>query len=247
VWRRAVQDASFYSTESHTVYQADPIPALGPAHARNLIQSSSKRIADLATCGGPTDSLLGRLYARPSLRELVRVCAGLPRLHLSACPFNAAYYNAYAPGDGLGWHFDRSAFGVCVVLQSPGAGGRFEFHHNTRDAAAGTEAGAGAGASDAKSEAEFRRVEAIVSWADRRGVVAVEGTGPGSLVVFAGRESLHRVSPVTAAPPRINAILTYEALPGQRPGPYSLARFFGRTADGICIRPPAAGAAPAAE
>ncbi len=230
-----MQDASFYSTESHTVYQADPIPALGPAHARNLIQSSSKRIADLATCGGPTDSLLGRLYARPSLRELVRACTGLPHLHLSACPFNAAYYNAYAPGDGLGWHFDRSAFGVCVVLQSPGAGGRFEFHHSTRSAAAGSEAEAGSGVSEARLEAEFRRVEAIVSGTDRRGVVAVEGTGPGSLVVFAGRESLHRVSPVTTAPPRVNAILTYEALPGQRPGPYSLARFFGRNPDGTRI------------
>ena len=28
-------------------------------------------------------------------------------LYLSDCPFNAAYYNMYREGDGLGWHFDK--------------------------------------------------------------------------------------------------------------------------------------------
>ena len=219
-----MQGDSFYSTEAHTIYQDDPIAALGPSHARNILQRSSKRIADLAACGGAT-SHLGAVYSRRSLRELLRSCAGLPALYPSACPYNAAYYNSYGVGDGLGWHFDRSAFGVCIVLQSPGAGGRFEFHHGTR-------APDGVG-----RDAEYRRVEAIARGADRRGVVAVEGVGPGSLVVFAGRDSLHRVSPVTAGPARINAILTYEAHPDQRLGAYTLAKFFGRAPDGSRLAP----------
>jgi len=35
------------------------------------------------------------------------------QLFPSACPYNAAYYNMYSKGDGLGWHFDKGEFG-CV-------------------------------------------------------------------------------------------------------------------------------------
>ena len=58
----------------------------------------------------------------------------------------------------------------------------------------------------------------------------VTGVAAGSLVFFAGRLSLHRVSPVRGPRPRINAILTYEKEPGQLANPYSLHKFFGRTA-----------------
>jgi hypothetical protein len=220
------QGDSFYSTDEHTVYQDIPDPVLGPFHARNLMQRSSKRIADLAACGGAASSSLGAIYGRRSLRELVRACAGLPELHLSACPFNAAYYNAYNVGDGLGWHFDRSAFGVCIVLQAPGAGGEFDFHIGTRHASS---------AGDKSEDAQYRLVEAIVNGKEHRGVVTVEGVKPGSLVVFAGQNSLHRVSTVTAGPARVNAILTYETQPNQRPGAYTLAKFFGRNSDGSRI------------
>lgn len=38
-------------------------------------------------------------------------------LYKSACEYNAAYYNIFHKGDGLGWHFDRSDFGVALELQ----------------------------------------------------------------------------------------------------------------------------------
>ena len=58
----------------------------------------------------------------------------------------------------------------------------------------------------------------------------VEGLAAGSLLFFAGRLSLHRVSPVVGPTPRVNAILTYEKRPGAMANPYSLEKFFGRTA-----------------
>ena len=42
-------------------------------------------------------------------------------------------YNGYYDGHGLGWHFDRSEFGVNLVLAEPTEGGTFDYHRNTRD------------------------------------------------------------------------------------------------------------------
>ena len=201
---------------------------------------------------------------------------------------SAAFYNLYEEGDGLGWHFDKGAFGVNLILQNPEKGGAFEYHPNTR--------------SDDDPWA-FERVEKILS-GSTDGVEAAGDVRAGSLIIFAGRQSLHRVSPVEvsspvclrsshsgsgrpsiivpasewcpsrdtchvlpaarsrnqghhepllAAPPspppflalgagrcpdadsgvqgctpRINAILHFEPMPGQKLGAYSLKRFFGR-------------------
>ena len=75
-------------------------------------------------------------------------------------------------------------------------------------------------------------------------ITRVDNLGPGSLVIFAGIESLHRVTPVTETVrqgksksprtervERINAILTYESQPGKRMNKYGLKKFFGRNVD----------------
>ena len=78
-------------------------------------------------------------------------------------------------------------------------------------AAAEPQIGAGGGAASAASYA--------ASAAER-----VAGVAAGSLVFFAGRLSLHRVSPVQGPRPRINAILTYEKEPGQLANPCARLR-----------------------
>lgn len=53
---------------------------------------------------------------------------------------------------------------------------------------------------------------------------------PGSLVVFSGRYSLHRVTPVLPGPnPRVNAIFTFEKEAGATLNEYTLWKFFGRS------------------
>ena len=101
-----------------------------------------------------------------------------------------------------------------LVLQSPGTGGAFEFHHNTR-----TE-------DDLYS---FDKVKEILKGGTAHAEVDVaDYLHGGSLVIFSGRLSMHRVAPVTGKPSRINAILTYEKAPGQKPHAYTLHKFFGR-------------------
>ena len=129
---------AFASSDEHTVYQEEADPRLPPDHARNRLMQSKKRIVDYARI--PSQSALRALYTAPQLRGFVQAVVGVTWLHFSACPFNAAMvrphsapsfcracsrracgsrqYNGYYDTDGLGWHFDRSEFGVNLVLQA---------------------------------------------------------------------------------------------------------------------------------
>jgi hypothetical protein len=77
------------------------------------------------------NSLLRNIYQRNSLINLVKKVVGM-EVYKSGCIHNAAYYNIYNINDELGWHFDRSTFGINIILQKSGEGGEFEYYHNTR-------------------------------------------------------------------------------------------------------------------
>ena len=91
---------TFKSSESHTVYQEEIDPSLPSNHSRNVLQQSSKTIIDYSEL--TENSYLRQIYMRPQLLELVKQCTGVQDVFLSACPYNAAYYNVYEVGDGLG-------------------------------------------------------------------------------------------------------------------------------------------------
>ena len=183
--------------------------------------------------------MLRELYQSELLLELVQAIVAPDRqLYASPCPISSAYYNVFGEGDGLGWHFDNSEFGVNLVLQmaipqanlgcstetgaangsAPG-GGEFEFHLNTRSD------------TDPDSYATTARLLDSGCPSTDRGVQSAHDLRPGSLVVFSGRHSLHRVTPVLpGASPRINIIFTYETQQGAMANDYVLRKFFGRTA-----------------
>ena len=53
---------------------------------------------------------------------------------------------------------------------------------------------------------------------------------PGTLTLFRGRRSLHRVSPVEGERARINAVLAYGHEPGMRLNELTQRLFYGRVA-----------------
>jgi len=204
----------FQSTESHTIYQEEKdTQAFADEHVRNIEVESSKLIIDYDRAG--LDGLR-HLYEEDRTLELVQQVVGVDRLYRSTCSYNAAYFNIFNQGDGLGWHFDRSAFGVNLILQMPEEGGMFEFHHNTR------------------SEADpwaFDRVQSLIDGSADGAPVTSTGSNPiaaGSLVIFNGQHSLHRVTPIEGAVPRINIIFTFEREADVPTNPYMLEKFFGR-------------------
>jgi hypothetical protein len=145
----------------------------------------------------PTDSSLRRLYESDRLLHFVEAVLQRGSLHRYADPFGALNLAVMRDGDELGWHFDQTDFVVSIAIQSSLGGGEFENAARIRSA----------------TDECFDDVSAVlVGAADHR--VRVEPMTPGTLMLFNGRWSLHRVSPVVGPVPRYVALLAYDTKPG---------------------------------
>jgi alkylated DNA repair dioxygenase AlkB len=218
--------ATFLSSEDHNPYLKNDDPTLSCSHPRNRPMASSKTIVDYSRAG--SNSALSELYRSELMLGLIQaIVSPEQQLYPAPCPISSAYYNVFEEGDGLGWHYDNSEFGVNLVLQMAGdphrgvsGGGEFEFHLNTRSDA------------DPDSFASTERLLDSGCPSTDQDVQLAHDLRPGSLVVFSGRHSLHRVTPVLpGVSPRINVIFTYEKQQGAMANDYVLRKFFGRTAN----------------
>jgi len=147
----------------------------------------------------PSGSGLRSLYEWDPLRELIRRLLDEPVLHRYADPLGALNLAVMTDGDELGWHFDQTDFVVSIALQSSERGGHFECAELIRTA----------------HDEQYERVAAVMD-GDPEGRVRVVAMEPGTLLLFAGRRSLHRVSTVEGDRARHVALLGYDTASGTR-------------------------------
>jgi len=143
----------------------------------------------------PPASALRALYEWDPLREFLRVLLGRARLFRYADPLGALNLAVMRDGDELAWHFDQTDFVVSLALQSSEAGGEFECVPRIR--------------SD-----DDERYDAVRQVLDGETKPSVVPMTPGTLMLFEGRRSLHRVSRIRGATPRYVALLAYDTKPG---------------------------------
>lgn len=181
----------------------DPsLPAGHPRHWRGR-----HRLGVIAYDLIPQDCLLRQLYEWDPLREFVEAILGRGPIHRYSDPFGALNLAVMAGGDELQWHFDQTDFVVSLALRRASGGGDFEFAPRIRS--------------------DEQRVEEVL--AGRRELVEVLQMAPGTLLLFEGRDSLHRVSPVVGPVSRLVALLAYDTNPEAR-GTTELHRErYGRT------------------
>ena len=113
-----------------------------------------------------------------------------------ADPLGALNLAVMGDGEELQWHFDQTDFVVSLALQDADDGGDFEVAPQIRTA----------------DDERYDDVARVLG-GDRDAVVTLP-MQPGTLLVFAGRYSLHRVSPISGATPRLVALLGYDTKPG---------------------------------
>ena len=118
-------------------------------------------------------------------------------------------------GDGmeLGWHFDTSASSVTMLLQAAEAGGVFEYVPAVRDADAG--------------DMGFAMVDKVLDGDEPLHALDFD---PGDLVLFRGRNALHRVTPTEGSTTRSLVIFAFNERPDASMSDEALMTFFGRTA-----------------
>jgi hypothetical protein len=178
-----------------TPYLELPAPDWPDDHPRVALGRSA--LAAIPYDDFDADSELRALYEWDALLDFVALALGKDRLYRYDDPLGALNVAAMVDGDELAWHFDQTDFVVSVALQSSEAGGHFECVPMLRE----------------PGDEHYEDVAAVLAGAATKPVTTVPMT-PGTLMFFAGRQSLHRVTPIRGSVPRYVALLAYDTKPG---------------------------------
>ncbi len=204
------QHLAFYCRQSHTAYLSAVDTAYPPGHPRNrLVDSSKGCITDDQV---PAGSLLRTLYNDDLFCGFLCHVLGEKALYEYADSLSSINVHYYQEAQELGWHFDNSSFAVTLMIQPPLAGGQFEYIAGLRDSDSGDMNFTGVG------EALDGRLEPVPL-----------DIGAGTLALFRGRNSLHRVTPVQGELNRIQVVLAYNTEPGIPLSEQARMTFYGRT------------------
>ena len=200
---------AFFTTETHNVTLTAADPRQPPTSIVNRQIVSTKGC--LADDQIPDDSVLRELYESPAVRRFLGRILGIGVLHPYADELSSINVHFHRDGEELGWHFDNSSFAVTLLIQAPEAGGRFQYVPDLRDADGGG--------------LDLAGVERALD--DGVGVQELDFE-PGDLVVFRGRNSLHRVTPTVGSRTRILVVFAYNTEPGIGLSDEAKETFYGR-------------------
>lgn len=165
------------------VDDAHPIRRKG---RRNLRQVA----ADLI----PAGHLLSRLYRSPLMTDFLSAVLQVP-VYRNQDKYQSLNISVMEEGGCQQWHFDGGNMVTTLLLQAPESGGNFEYVPNIRT----------------EDDENFDRVREVLD--GRSHDVRTINLQPGTLSLFRGHYSLHRVTEVGGAKRRLQAILGYTTRP----------------------------------
>jgi hypothetical protein len=149
----------------------------------------------------PSTSALRALFEWEPLMELVSRILGRAPLFRYADPLGAMNLAVMREGDALGWHFDQTDFVVSLAIQPSDGGGEFENVQRLR------------WTDDGGIDERYDTVARVLA-GDAPELITTVPMTPGTLMLFEGRWSLHRVTPVVGPTPRHVGLFGYDTKPG---------------------------------
>lgn len=202
-----LKSAAFTHRREHNIYFDDDVAGVAADHpALRRFETINHTI-----CGDQIPkSVVCRLYEWPPLAAFLAAVLEKPKLHQMADELARVNVMRYGAGEALNWHFDRAEFTTTLLLQSPEAGGVFEYRRDLR-------------APDAPN---YAGVAALLAGRDES--VKTLPLAPGTLNVFKGKNTAHRVTPSEGARARIIAVYSYYERPGIRFSAAEQRGFYGR-------------------
>ncbi len=199
---------AFHNSQQHNVYFKADDPSLPEDHpARRKVQTSQWTIAyDLV----PEQAGIRQIYTWASVRDFIAKVLNKPQLFLHGDPMAAMNIMVMNEGEQLGWHYDRADFVTTLLIQRPEEGGAFEYVPNLR-------------------QPDEENYEGLAQLLDGAHPAKVSHSAEaGTLTLFVGHYSIHRVSPVSGNTPRMIAVLSYENEPDVVFTEAARLRFYGR-------------------
>jgi len=197
---------SFLHERHHNIWftQGAGLPADHPALQRF-------RTSNRTLCADQIEgSALLRLYEWPEFATFLAATMDKPAPHVMQDLLARVNVMSYSAGQELNWHFDRSEFTTTLLLQAPVRGGEFEYRTGLR------------GDDDPNLEGVAR----LLHGTDPE--TRITELKPGTLNVFQGRNTAHRVTAVSGSRQRVIAVFSYFDRPGVVFSRSERVGFYGR-------------------
>ena len=205
------QYLAYYTSGDHNIYLTPKDPKLPDDHVYNRQVSSSKGC--ITPDQIPQYSALHVLYDAIEFRRFLCAVLGEDELYNYADPLSSVNLHYASEGQELGWHFDNSSFAITLMIQTPIDGGVFEYVKNVRDADQG--------------DMNYALSEKILNGEILPQKLSMDN---GALVLFRGRNSMHRVTPTIGDRTRMLAVLAYNTKPDISLSESARMTFYGRLA-----------------
>ena len=198
---------SFLHARRHNIYFKPRIDGLAPDHpVLEALETSNRTI-----CGDQIDgSAVLRLYNWPDFIRFLAATMDKPALYPMDDDMARINVMAYGDGQTLNWHFDRSEFTTTLLLQAPDAGGDFEYRTDLRN----------------DDDPNYAGVARMLQGEDP--LVRRLEVSPGTLNVFKGKNTAHRVTTVKGNRARIITVFSYYETSGVRFSDEERLGFYGR-------------------
>jgi hypothetical protein len=207
---KPVMDTQSYTHKRlHNIYFQPEIPGLEAQHPalRKVETINHTLCADQIS-----DSMVMSIYQYPPFARFLAATMGKAQLHVMQDPLAAVNVMAYRAGEALNWHFDRSEFTTTLLLQAPEIGGEFEYRSELRSA----------------NDPNYAGVAELLEGRDPQ--VKRIRLQAGTLNVFRGKNTAHRVTTVKGAVDRFIAVFSYYEKPGVMFSDAERMGFYGRVA-----------------
>ncbi len=202
-----MKSASFTHKRSHNIYFLKSIDGLDPEHpALRLCET----VNHTACADQISDSVVVKVYEYPPLLRFLETVMEKEHLYVMDDPLARANVMSYRCGEALNWHFDRSEFTTTLLLQAPVEGGEFQYRSDLRT----------------EEDPNYDGVARLLTGGDPdiRTLVLTAGT----LNMFRGKNTAHRVTPVGGERERMIAVFSYYERPGVVFSDEERIGFYGR-------------------
>ncbi|MBK6468450.1 MAG: 2OG-Fe(II) oxygenase [Paracoccaceae bacterium] len=198
---------SFLHKRSHNIYFKDQVEGLSPDHpALKKVDTINHTV-----CGDQiAESVPAWVYEWPQFAVFLAATMDKPTLFTMRDPLARMNVMRYGNGEALNWHFDRSEFTTTLLLQSPSAGGEFQYRSDLRTEDAPNYDGVAKALEGRDPEVKTLKLVA------------------GTLNVFKGKNTLHRVTTCTGEKSRYIVVYSFYERPGVIFSKQEQIGFYGR-------------------
>jgi len=198
---------AFTHIRKHNIYFLPEVPGLASDHpALQMFETVNHTICSDQI---PANALV-KLYEWPPFAAFLAAVMDKPALHQMDDPLARLNVMGYGHGEALNWHFDRAEFTTTLLLQSPEQGGEFQYRTDLRSDDDANYDGVAEFLNNGQASASSLRLSA------------------GTLNVFRGKNTAHRVTPVEGERKRIIAVFSYYEQTGVQFSNEERVGFYGR-------------------